>query len=93
VNAQGVLVMHGPYGARIDAQIDGRGTVMGRYTNFCSYQMVWEKEGSRPYLSTEPALDDGYGDIERDAVAAVAEREFPAIAVSLSAEVVPELRE
>jgi hypothetical protein len=30
VNAQGVLVMHAPLGARLDAQIDGRGTVTGR---------------------------------------------------------------
>ena len=48
VNAQGVLVIHGPYGNRIDAQIDGRGTVTGRFTGFrpdCSYQMVWQKEG------------------------------------------------
>jgi hypothetical protein len=45
VNAQGVLVMHAPLGARLDAQIDGRGTVTGRYTGFCGYQMVWQKEG------------------------------------------------
>jgi len=53
VNAQGVLVMHCPYGARLDAQIDGSGTVTGRTTLFvfvrrdryCSYQMVWQKEG------------------------------------------------
>jgi hypothetical protein len=52
VNAQGVLVMHCPYGARLDAQIDGRGTVTGRTTFFvfvrrdryCSYRMVWQKE-------------------------------------------------
>jgi hypothetical protein len=45
VNAQGVLVLHGPYGNRIDAQIDGRGTVTGRLTSHCSYEMVWQKEG------------------------------------------------
>ena len=45
VNAQGVLVVHTSYGAQLDAQIDGRGTVMGRYTSICSYQMVWQKEG------------------------------------------------
>jgi hypothetical protein len=45
VNAQGVLVMHCPYGTRFDAQIDGRGTVTGRFTGYCSYQMVWQKEG------------------------------------------------
>ena len=45
VNAQGVLVMHTPYGSRLDAQIDGRGTVTGRFTGFCSWQLVWQKEG------------------------------------------------
>jgi hypothetical protein len=44
VNAQGVLVLHGPYGNRIDAQLDSRGTVTGRLTSHCSYQMVWQKE-------------------------------------------------
>jgi hypothetical protein len=44
VNSQGVLVMHAPR-ARIDAQIDGRGTVTGRITSYCSYHMVWQKEG------------------------------------------------
>ena len=38
MNAQGVLVMHGPHSDRIDAQIDGRGTVTGRATGDCSYQ-------------------------------------------------------
>jgi hypothetical protein len=46
VNAQGVLVMHcPPSDSRIDAQIDGRGTVTGRATSYCSYQMVWQKGG------------------------------------------------
>jgi hypothetical protein len=45
VNAQGVLVMHTSHGTRIDAQIDGRGTVTGRYNAYCSYQIVWQKEG------------------------------------------------
>jgi hypothetical protein len=45
VNEQGVLVMRAPNGARIDAQIDGRGTVTGRLTSACSYQMVWQKKG------------------------------------------------
>ena len=45
VNAQGVLAMHGRYGERLDAQIDGRGTVTGRATGGWSYQMVWQKEG------------------------------------------------
>jgi hypothetical protein len=46
VNAQGVLVMHAPRGGRLEAQIDGRGTVTGRITGGgCSYHMVWQKEG------------------------------------------------
>ena len=46
VNAQGVLVLRTPgWSNRIDAQIDGRGTVTARFTGFCSYQMVWQKEG------------------------------------------------
>ena len=45
MNAQGALVMHTPLGTRIDAQIDGRGTVTGRATSYCSYHMVWQKEG------------------------------------------------
>jgi hypothetical protein len=45
VNAQGVLVMHSPRSARIDAQIDAHGTVTGRATGDCNYQLVWQKEG------------------------------------------------
>ena len=45
VNAQGVLILRGPYGDRIDAQINGRGAVTGRLTSDCNYQMVWQKEG------------------------------------------------
>jgi hypothetical protein len=46
VNAQGLLVLHTPYGSRIDAQIDGRGAVTGRFTGgVCSYKVVWQKEG------------------------------------------------
>jgi hypothetical protein len=44
VNAQGVLVMRNPSGERLDAQIDGRGTITGRITGSCSYHMVWQKE-------------------------------------------------
>jgi hypothetical protein len=46
VNAQGVLVMRAPNGARFDAQIDGHGTVTGRLTSACSYQVVWQKKGT-----------------------------------------------
>jgi hypothetical protein len=45
VNAQGLLVLHTPYGERFDGQMDGRGTVTGRYTGTCNYHMVWQKEG------------------------------------------------
>jgi len=45
VTLQGVLVLRTPFGERIDAQIDGRGTVTGRYNSACNYQMVWQKEG------------------------------------------------
>jgi hypothetical protein len=45
VSPQGALVMHAPNGARIEGQIDGRGTVTGRLTSACSYQMVWQKKG------------------------------------------------
>jgi hypothetical protein len=62
VNAQGVLVLRAPFGARIDAQIDGRDTVTGRLTSGCSYQMVWQKEGKWT-LSAEAALDKGHDNI------------------------------
>jgi hypothetical protein len=45
VNAQGAVVMRAPNSARIDAQIDGRGTVTGPLTSACSYQGVWQKKG------------------------------------------------
>ena len=45
MNAQGVLVMHALLGGRLEAQIDGRGTVTGRIIGGpCSYHMVWQKE-------------------------------------------------
>jgi hypothetical protein len=44
VNSQGVLVMRAPNGARIDGQIDGKGTITGRITSACSYQVVWQKK-------------------------------------------------
>jgi hypothetical protein len=37
--------MRAPNGARIDAQIDGRGTVTSRLTSGCGYQVVWQKKG------------------------------------------------
>jgi hypothetical protein len=45
VNAQGVLVMRSSFGTRVDAQIDDHGTVRGRMNVYCSYQMVWQKNG------------------------------------------------
>jgi hypothetical protein len=44
VNAQGAVIIRAPNGARIDAQIDGSGTVTGRLTSACSYQVVWQKK-------------------------------------------------
>jgi hypothetical protein len=32
-------------GVRFEEQIDGRGTVAGRVTSYCGYQLVWQKEG------------------------------------------------
>ena len=31
--------------ARIEGQIDARGTITGRLTSACSYQIVWQKKG------------------------------------------------
>jgi hypothetical protein len=45
VNAQGALVMRAPNGAQFEGQIDAQGTVKGRFTSGCSYQMVWQKRG------------------------------------------------
>src|SRR5208337_3986619 len=44
VSPQGALVMRAPNGARFDGQIDAKGTVTGRFTSACSYQMVWQKK-------------------------------------------------
>jgi hypothetical protein len=46
VSPHGVLVMHVRNGARFDGQIDDRGTVTGRLSGTCSYQMVWQKKGA-----------------------------------------------
>ena len=45
VTPQGAVVIHAPNGAKIEGQIDARGTVTGRLTSACSYQMVWQKKG------------------------------------------------
>ena len=45
VNSVGVLVMHLRTGQRLDGQIDGKGAVTGRFTDACSYQYVWQKQG------------------------------------------------
>ena len=48
VSPQGVLVMHAlagfAAGSRFEGQIDGQGTVTGRFTASCSYQVVWQKQ-------------------------------------------------
>ena len=50
VSPQGVLVMHAlagfAAGSRFEGQIDGQGTVTGRFTASCSYQVVWQKKGN-----------------------------------------------
>jgi hypothetical protein len=49
VNPQGVLVMRAlagfAAGSRFEGQIDGQGTVTGRFTASCSYKVVWQKKG------------------------------------------------
>ena len=49
VSPQGVLVMRTlagfAAGSRFEGQIDGQGTVTGRLTASCSYQVVWQKKG------------------------------------------------
>ena len=47
VSSQGVLVMRTPDGHRFDGQINGEGTVTGRFggrPGGCTYQMVWQKK-------------------------------------------------
>jgi hypothetical protein len=44
VNPQGVIFMRSPNGARFEGQINGQGTVTGRFSSACSYQMVWQKK-------------------------------------------------
>jgi hypothetical protein len=45
VTPQGALVMKTTMGVRFDGQIDGKGTVTGRWNGSCSYQVVWQKKG------------------------------------------------
>jgi hypothetical protein len=42
VSPQGVLVMRS-FGDHFDGLIDSQGTVRGRSTGVCSYQLVWQK--------------------------------------------------
>ena len=48
VSPQGVLVMRAlagfAAGSRFEGQIDGQGTVTGRFTASCSYQVIWQKQ-------------------------------------------------
>ena len=47
VKPQGVVVMKAlagfGAGSRFEGQIDGHGTLTGRFTASCSYQVVWQK--------------------------------------------------
>jgi len=49
VSPQGVLVMRTlagyAAGMRFEGRIDDHGTVTGRFTSSCSYQVVWQKKG------------------------------------------------
>jgi hypothetical protein len=49
VSPQGVLVMRAlagfAAGSRFEGQIDSQGTVTGRFTGNCSYQVVWQRKG------------------------------------------------
>src|SRR5215469_13099044 len=48
VSPQGEVVMHAlagfGAGSRFEGRIDDRGTVTGRLTGSCSYQVVWQKK-------------------------------------------------
>jgi hypothetical protein len=48
VSPQGILLMHAlagfAVGSRFEGQIDSQGTVTGRFTGNCSYQVVWQKK-------------------------------------------------
>jgi hypothetical protein len=46
VSPQGVLLMRTTTGVRFDGQIDGKGTVTGRWNGACSHQVVWQKNNS-----------------------------------------------
>jgi hypothetical protein len=43
VSPQGVLVMRNSWGVHFDGRIDSQGTVRGRSTGGCDYQLVWQK--------------------------------------------------
>jgi hypothetical protein len=46
ISPEGVLVMrYERAGVKFQGQIDGQGTVKGRWTGYCNYQMVWQKSG------------------------------------------------
>jgi len=46
VGREAVLIMQAPNGYRFDGQIDGKGTITGRFTRTgaCSYQMVYQEK-------------------------------------------------
>jgi hypothetical protein len=52
VSPQGVLIMRTPDGHRFDGQINGEGTVTGRFggrPGGCTYQMVWQKKAQKTH--------------------------------------------
>jgi hypothetical protein len=43
VSQQGVVLIRSPSASRFDGQIDSHGTLRGRLTSICSFQLVWQK--------------------------------------------------
>jgi hypothetical protein len=50
VSPEGVVVMRAlagfGAGSQFEGRIDGHGTVTGRFTGSCSYQVVWQEKSS-----------------------------------------------
>jgi hypothetical protein len=61
VSPQGVLVMRTSTGIRFDGQIDSKGTVTGRWSGTCSWQVVWQK-----LSASTTAFDGEYIGVSRE---------------------------
>jgi hypothetical protein len=44
VSQQGVVLARSPSAGRFDGQIDSHGTLRGRITSICSFQLVWQQK-------------------------------------------------